>query len=186
MKKLQIISLILLFSIFSFGKSNQYESSYTSIDEHSCSVKKVYENGMGAMSKCENFGSIGVGFSSDDGRDELTLFRNNKSYNLDISQTITPLFTQLGKKIEWRYPKGQKHNPKSIIVRLNIDIEGETQKDRKRVSYLIVSKITKNRICIVEKVAPQKNQNQIARDISNRALSITCLSDNEINKKIYN
>ena len=42
-------------------------------------------------------------------------------------------------------------------------------------SYLVVSKITPDNICIVGKIPPQAKQNQLARDMAQRAQNMDCL-----------
>jgi hypothetical protein len=42
-------------------------------------------------------------------------------------------------------------------------------------SYLVVSKITNNEICVVAKVLPQKEQNEIAREILDGNEEFPCL-----------
>jgi hypothetical protein len=187
MKKHKILiftSVLLVLSTLSFSQNIQFESSYTDISKN-CKTIKTYENTKSATFDCGTFANISIEIETDDDRDFLTLIRENKRHALELGSAITPLFRELGEKMEWRYPKGQKNKPMAMIVRLNINIEGETQKDQHTDSYLIVSKITKDSICLVDKVAPHKNQNKIAREIADKSSSMSCLIEREINKKIY-
>lgn len=181
MKK--IFTSLLLLSTLGLSENIKFESAYTDIDTtENCRLIKAYD--MGESLDCGMYAGMAIVVSSDDLRDTITLIRDDTPYNLDFSTAITSHFSQLGKKIEWRYPKGEATYPTAMIARLNITLEGEKQNDRRVDSYLIVSKITKEKICAVEKVAPQKNQNILAREIADKASTLICLVDKEINERI--
>ncbi|RLA62529.1 MAG: hypothetical protein DRQ78_07945 [Epsilonproteobacteria bacterium] len=177
-------SLIVLFSTLCFATNIQYESAYTDIDiDKNCKTIKIYN--IGAIFDCGTFSNIKIEILSNDLRDSIDLLRDDKRYSLDFISSITSHFSELGKKIEWRYPKGQKENPSAMITRLNIQIEGETAKDLRTDSYLIVSKISHESICVVEKIAPQANQNKLARQIADKSSALPCIINREINERVY-
>jgi len=177
--------IVTLLSTFGFAKNTVFESAYTEIDlSKDCKLLKTYEPSMGGAFDCGNFANIAIEITSDDGRDFVTLIRQNIRYDLDLGRVITPLFRELGKKMEWRYPKAHKTNPTAMIVRLNISIEGQRQEDYSIDSYLIVSKITKDEICLVGKISPQKNQNILAREMADKASTLPCLLDTKNNQRI--
>ncbi len=180
MKK--ILTIFFLLTTISFSENLKYESQYTNIDiDKDCTTTKIYELGMGGEFNCGKFANLNVEVFADDLRHTIDLIRDGKRYNLDFVNTITTHFTELGKKIEWRYVKGQEGSPTAMIVRLYVD-EGALTKDS---SYLVVSKITKDTICVVKKIPAQINQNELAREVADRASNLSCIVDRKINERIY-
>ncbi|SFV67521.1 hypothetical protein MNB_SV-13-1055 [hydrothermal vent metagenome] len=182
---LYILAFIFL-STYGYSKNIEFQSAYSDINiKKNCQTIITYAHNIGAVFDCGRFANISIEIASGDLRDTVDLIRDGKRYDLNFSQAITPHFTALGDKMEWRFQKGHKTTPSAMIVRLNIDIEGKTQKDRHKKSYLIVSKITEETICIVGKISPQKNQNILARKMADKASTLGCVLDNKNNKRIW-
>ncbi len=171
MKKIR--TLFFLLTTISFSENIKYESQYTNIDiDKDCTTTKIYEQGMGGEFNCGKFANLNIEVIADDLRHTIDLVRDGKRYKLNFVNAITTHFTELGKKIEWRYVKGLETSPTAMIVRLYVD-EGALSKDS---SYLIVSKITNNIICVVKKIAAQNNQNELAREIADKASTLSCIT----------
>ena len=167
---------ILLFSslIYAEESSNEkYTSSYTSIAEKDCIT--LDSDDIGSIQECESFGDIRVKVLEGDMRQSITLIRQNVEYNLDFQSTTSTDFSTLGSKIEWRHEKGKPKNLKGIIVRFEVydDLD-----DLDKVhTYLVVSKITPHAICIVGKIPPQSNQNELARAMLDSNEELPCLKE---------
>lgn len=180
---IKIITFIILFflmNIILYAKEpliSTNESSYTSISQKDCI--SLDSDNLGSVEECESFNDIGVKVIESDTREGIILTRNKKEYALDFWSTISPNFFSLGFAIEWRYEKEKPENLKGLIVRF--DVSDHIEKEQEISSYLVVSKITKDEICIVAKVALQKDQHKIARDILDAKEEKACLK--EIKKK---
>ena len=181
MRKVLILAIspLLLFS------QSKLESSYSSIAQKDCKLVETYEMDMGAAVSCKKFADIEVEINDYDARMSLTLYRKNRIYPLRFSSAVTPSLSALGNKIEWRHPKGKNKTPKAMIVRLNANEWNEkSQREDKKISYLVVSKITDKEICVVGKIKAQKNQNILARQMADKAKSMPCVLKQEAPKKI--
>jgi len=179
-KKITFITIfisILLFSSLSYAKesnSEKYTSSYTSIDEKDCIT--LDSDNLGSIQKCESFGDIVVKVVEGDIRQSIILIRQNREYVLSFQSTIATGFSTLGTQIEWRHEKGKPENLKGMIVRL--DVNNDQEDLNKITSYLVVSKITPNNICIVGEILPKSNQNELARAMLDSKKKLPCLKSN--------
>jgi hypothetical protein len=179
MKKV-ITFIIFFFLIFITLQAQEQDtslntSSYTSINQTDCIT--LDSDNMGSVQECESFLDIGVKVIESDIRQSIILSRNEKEYDLAFSSTVSPSFSSLGLNIEWRHEQGKPENLKGIIVRFDVNDDPEYMD--KVSSYLVVSKITNTKICVVAKIAPQKEQNEIAREILDSTEDLACLKEIE-------
>lgn len=101
---------------------------------------------------------------------------NQKEYPLrfesGVAQTVG---LPLGDKVEWRVTQtGKQDIPVAVIIRSNLQekTKGVTTSP---VSYLIVSKLMAKEICVVKRVKPSKDANQLARISADKATKEVCL-----------
>ncbi len=146
-------------------------SSYTSIAEKDCQT--LDSDDVGSIQECESFNDIRVKVIEGDLRKSIVLIRQHREYNLNFWSIVSPFFSFLGDKIEWRHEIGHPEKVKGMIVRF--EASDNFNNFDKTSSYLVVSKITKNKICVVAKVLPSENQNEIARKILDRKKVLPCL-----------
>jgi hypothetical protein len=152
-------------------KNLMLTSSYTSIDQRDCVT--LDSDNMGSVQECESFGHIGVKVIEGDIRQSIILTRNKNQYNLDFTGVVSSAFSSLGLKIEWRHELGKPENVKGMIVRFEVS---DNYEDLEKVSsYLIVSKIIKDEMCIIAKVLPQNHQNKRAREILDTQRTLPCM-----------
>lgn len=152
-----------------------YDSSYTPLKEENCTTLSLDEESGGITQSCQGFGNYGVQLLEGDLRQSLTLTRDGKEYPLHFWTTVSPAFTYLGEVIEWRHTKGKPDNVHGMIVRLNASEDSiDTEKT---TSYLVVTKITDDRICVVNSIPPQKDQNLIARQQADNSSDSICVED---------
>lgn len=173
-KKITFIILFLLLTgnLYANEKATLLNKSvYTSINEKDCIT--LDSDNLGSVQECESFSDIGVKVIESDIRQSIILTRNNKEYDLDFWSTISPSYSSLGLQVEWRYELGKPKNVKGMIVRF--EASDDYENIEKVSSYLVVSKITKEEICVVAKVLPQKKQNEIARKILEATEVLPCL-----------
>lgn len=173
-KKITFIILFFLASLLLHSDeeiTSMNTSSYTSIDQKDCVT--LDSDNMGSVQECESFSEIGVKVIEGDIRQSIILTRNKKEYDLAFWSTISSAFSSLGLKVEWRHELGKPENLKGMVVRFEASDDYENIDNVS--SYLVVSKITKDEICVVAKVLPQKKQNEIARDILDVKEELPCL-----------
>jgi hypothetical protein len=176
-----IASLILLSS--SLGVSDRrvvaqdlqgVKSVYTNLTGSQCRQVSVTEPS-GSVSRCVGFGKYKLLVLEDDLRVSVNVITpTGKTFPLNYWQVITPNFSSLGNKAEWRVSKKQgKVTPFALIVRVNaFEFPEQPQKLR---SYLAVAKITPNSICVVDKIPPSSNQNKVARQAADNSTKKPCL-----------
>lgn len=151
-------------------------SSYTSIDQKDCIT--LDSDNMGSIQECESFSEIGVKVIEGDIRQSVILTRADHEYDLEFSSTVSSAFSSLGLKIEWRHELSNQENLKGMIVRFEVSNDYENLENV--TSFLVVSKITEQEICVVAKILPQKNQNQLARDILDAKSEQPCLKQQKV------
>ena len=169
MMRVKSIIIWSLFPVLMFA-GNKIESTYTSIESKDCTTLST--NTFGGAFACEAYGNINVEVVEEDLRQSITLIRNKKRYPLEMWTSVSSSFSFLGNKIEWRFPKKEKNQPIAMITRYNVSI-GEYLEQTN--SYLAVVKITNNEMCVVGKVKPQREQNILAREMADKAQSLTCV-----------
>jgi len=180
MKK-TITFIILLFLISSIlgaedktGSLNT--SSYTSIEQKDCIT--LDSDNIGSVQECEAFENIGVKVLVGDIRESIVLTRHEREYDLELlPPTVKPIFSSFGLKLEWRHLLTNSKNIKGVIIPLNISDDFENLD--KTTSYLVVTKITNDEICVVAKIAPQKEQSEIAREILDTDEDLPCLKQSK-------
>jgi len=177
-KKITFTSLIVLFSLISTSlnaEENKLTSSYTSIAEKDCIT--LDSDDLGSIQECEPFVDIRVKVIEGDIRQSITLIRKEKEYDLNFSSTVTSAFSSLGSKIEWVHELDNPSNLKGMIVRLNANEDMENTNHLS--SFLVVSKIDNNKICVIGKILAQSNQNKIARSMLMDTKNLACLKDRD-------
>ncbi len=171
MKHLEKLIIISLFFTSILANAAGFDSSYTSIESRHC--RTLEADSMGSMQSCPVFEGIKVKVIEGDLRQSITLISKGKEYPLDFWRTVSPAFSLLGNKIEWRYTKGKAKKLKGMIVRFNASEDIDNPK--KITSYLVITKMNANNICVVGKIAPQRQQNQKARRMLERSGKMPCL-----------
>jgi len=173
MKKIcTIVTVSISLGVLSVHASDFY-SNYTSIEEKDCTTIATHE--VGSVQSCQGIGDIQVQVIEGDLRQSITLIRKGTEYPLNFWETVSPYFSELGPKVEWRYKKSGKSGALiALITRLNVS--EKPNKLNKKTSYLVVSKITADQICVVGKVPPQKEQNQKARTMAEQSVDMSCLN----------
>jgi len=150
-------------------------SSYTSIEQKDCIT--LDSDNIGSVQECESFEDIGVKVVVGDSRESIILTRNEKEYDLELLATFKNIFSSFGSKLEWRHELTNSKNIKGVIIPLNMSDDPDNL-DR-TTPYLLVTKITKEKVCVVAKIAPQKEQDEIAIEILDTDEDLPCLKPKE-------
>ncbi len=173
-----ILSSLISLSIYAKNEITSNTSSYTTIEQKDC--RTLDSDGVGSIQACEPFEDITVKVIEGDLRQSIILTREGKEYNLNFWSIISPMFSYLGNKIEWRHELEKPKNLKGMIVRFEASDNFDNLD--KHSSYLVVSKITKDNMCVVAKVAPSEEQNKVARKILDSNKSLPCLKEFDANQ----
>jgi hypothetical protein len=165
------ILLTLLFSVFliPLTYAANFVSSYATIAEDHCSTL-TNQGQQGSTQTCPSFKAIGIRVIRDEVQQHLILNRGNQEYPLIFNDTTTKNIarTTLGSTLEWRLKRGRVVG---LIMRLNVFTTA-----KKKRSFLVVSKVTDQTICVVGSVSPQRKQNERARNMVDSAANKPCLS----------
>lgn len=168
-----------LIAIFAFGLSASSAPPITSVYT-SLSGCKTVKAGKGqgedwAVMACRGFAGYSLQLEYGDARESITVFTPNKQkHALELWHVISGGFSSVGKKAEWRVTtKKGKQVPHALIVRF--DASENPEDSSKITSYLVVAKITPQKICAVEKIAPGAAQNEEARRAADASADKPCL-----------
>jgi hypothetical protein len=146
-----------------------YKSVYTSLTGEHCITVRQWEQG--AEQECPGMGGYRVILIDDDARHSLTLNKDGEKYPLEFWSTVTPYFSFLGKLVEWRVNIDSQKGiltPVALIVRL-------TSEGEQKISNLVVVNLAGKNKCVVNVVAPGKDQNLKARKIADHATELNCI-----------
>jgi len=101
---------------------------------------------------------------------------DKKEFPLDFWSVISPAFSSLGKKAEWRVlNKEGSVIPVGLIVRMNASEVLESSESRRTVSYLAVAKISRDQACVTDKLHSTKGANVLARQAADSSSRKACL-----------
>jgi hypothetical protein len=154
------------------------DSAYTKVNHRSCNVSQSENDGYSSVSICPEYADIKVELRESDIRQDISLIRQGKRYDLQFIYKVSGASSFFGPNIEWRFLKGNADYPVAMISRY-IAADEYVDGIQKNVSYLVVTKISENSICIVGKVYPSKDQNIKARKMADKAKMMSCINYKE-------
>lgn len=128
-----------------------------------------------SVQACRGVGGYNLQLEYDDARESITVFGpDRKAHPLDLWQVVSAGFSSVGQKAEWRVTtKNGKQVPIALIVRFNAS---ESPEDSTKItSYLVVAKITPQKICVTDKIAPSATANEEARKAADASSDKPCL-----------
>lgn len=173
---LMLIVTLCLHAVPSLAQSMKPTSVYTNLSGKNCSsIKTVSETGS-TLQKCSGVGNYSVLILDDDNRMSLTLVSADRTeHPLDLWTIVTKSFSTLGEKAEWRVvKKNGKTTPVALIVRVNAEIQENPDKPQK-MSYLVVTKITAQGVCVTDKINSSPQANATARQLADTSAQKDCL-----------
>lgn len=157
-----------------FAQSNR--SIYTSLAEKSCRTIKADSSEAGSyIAICRGVGGYKLQVEEGDLRQNIQVITPaGKKHSLDLWTVVGSSFSSLGEKAEWRVrtEKG-KVVPFALIVRYNVS---DPEDSTKSTSYLAVTKITADQICVTDKIPPGASANVAARAAADGSANKPCLS----------
>lgn len=155
-----------LFSSYAFG---QEKSLYTGLTDKDCKASSVpVEDGYSGV--CPGVAGYALELLEGDLRHTVNVISpDKKKHELELWSNVSNGFSSLGVKAEWRM-KGKV--PVALIMRFNAS---ENPEDASQItSYLVVVKISKSDICIVDILKPSKTQNADARKLADNPAKRVC------------
>jgi len=151
------------------------ESVYTDLAHEKCKNLELDEEGAGySRDLCKGAFGYDVEVVEGDIRQSINVIApGGKKFELDFVGLVSQAFSSVGEKAEWRFRKVDgKDKPFALIVRFNAN---EDPNSDKVTSYLTVSKITEEVVCVTDVVKPIPNANVEARKLAEKAADKPCL-----------
>ena len=166
---MKILLTFALTIICAGGVFAQNKSIYTGTTEKDCKPTKESSDD-GYIGLCKGVGGYKLKLMEGDLRQTINVIApNKKETELNLWSNVSPAFSSVGEKIEWRM-KGAV--PMAFIVRFNAS---ENSEDSSKItSYLVVVKLSKSSSCITDIVKPSKTQNQEAQQLADSAIVKPC------------
>ena len=128
-----------------------------------------------SVQACRGVGGYNIELEYDDARESITIYSpDRQKHPLELWHVISGGFSSVGQKAEWRVNrKSGKVVPIALIVRFNAS---ENPEDSTKItSYLVVAKITPQKICVTDKIAPSATANEEARRAADASADKPCL-----------
>lgn len=128
-----------------------------------------------SVQACRGVGGYNLQLEYDDARESITVYSpNRQKHPLDLWRVLSGGFSSIGQKAEWRVTrKNGKIVPHALIIRFNAS---ENPEDSSKVtSYLAVAKITPQKICVTDKIAPSSTMNEEARRAADASADKPCM-----------
>jgi hypothetical protein len=152
------------------------DSVYTELSGPNCKALEENATEGWAKGRCRGTAGYMLDWSEGDLRQTLNVIDpKGRDFPLELWSTVASGFSSLGDKAEWRVKKvGKQASPIALIVRYNVSEDPE--KPEKTTSYLTVSKITADEVCVTDVVKPGSDANTKARELADAAASKPCQS----------
>ncbi len=169
------LSIVLFAAVGAFAQMSKIQSVYTSLKTTGCKTLESKTEGTGwYRGECTGIGGYKLQVTEGDIRQSIDVIAPNRDkHELDLIGHVSDGFSSVGEKAEWRVTrKGKSTTPIALIIRFNAS---ENPEDSSKItSYLVVSKITRNQICITDIVKPSAKQNEEAQKLADASASRPC------------
>ncbi len=158
-------------SAFAARPADPLTSVYTSLT--GCKLVKTGQDW--SVSACPGVGGYNLQLEYGDVRESITVFTpDRQKHPLELWHVVSSGFSSVGKKAEWRVPQKKGHVvPRALIVRF--DASENPEDSSKVTSYLVVAKITPDKICVTDKIGPSATANEDARRAADASADKPCL-----------
>ena len=173
--KIILLTVLTILVCAASASAQANQSMYTSLDASKCRTLESDTSGAGYYKgQCPGVAGYKLLVEEGDIRQNITVVApGGKQHSLDLWSVIGSSFSFVGRKAEWRVKKLSRQTvPVALIVRYNLS---NPEDSAKSTSYLTVSKITADKICVTHKIPPSANANEEARRAADSAASQPCL-----------
>lgn len=159
-----------LIAVFAAVSDAQIRSVYTDLADTKCKTLELsVDEGGSYRGICPGVAGYKLEVREGDLRQTIDLITPGRRKFELAFWDVSGGFSAVGPKAEWRI-KGK--SPVALIVRFNVN---ENPNDwRKVTSYLVVTKITRNEVCITDVLRPSRTQNGDARKVADSAANRPC------------
>jgi hypothetical protein len=171
MRRFLITSIATVFALALTVSADTITSVYSSLSK----CKLVTTGHDYSTSACVGVSGYNLRLDYDDARESITVISpDGKKHPLNFGEVLSSGFSSVGEKAEWRVTrKNGKMVPIGLIVRFNAS---ENPEDSSKVtSYLAVTKITPQKICVTDKIPPGATANEDARRAADASANKPCL-----------
>jgi hypothetical protein len=165
-----IAAIILLIGTAALAATAQNTSVYTDLTDKKCkTLESNPDEGGSYLGECPGVAGYKLQVLEGDLRQSINVIDpKRKKTELDL-WNVSGGFSSVGEQAEWRM-KGK--TPIALIVRFNVS---ENPEDSSKItSYLVVMKITKEKICVTEVLKPTRSHNFEARRAADRSAARPC------------
>jgi hypothetical protein len=167
---LALLAALLFVLHLSNPTTAQITSKYSSLSTKACRELKVADDeGTEYQGECPGVAGYKLRLLEGDLRQSVDVITPLKKTHPLAFWNIFGGFSFVGDQAEWRM-KGRM--PIALIVRLNVSEDPENT-DR-RTSYLVVTKITKDEICVTDLLKPTRSHNFEARRAADSSANRPC------------
>jgi hypothetical protein len=154
--------------------TDEVKSIYTDLTGKACSPERRTSE-VSSERTCPGIEGYKLLIHNDDERDSITIITpDGRQHPLNFWESISKgAFDYIGQKAEWRVKnKNGKDVPIALIVRVEVQSNGSN----KPSSYLAVSKISEQGICVTDRIDPIANANEKAREAADSSANKPCLA----------
>ena len=167
-----LLAFILILFIAGLSRA-QNSSVYTDLSDAKCkTLESNPDEGGSYLGECAGIGGYKLHVVEGDLRQTINVIAPpGKKFELNLWGFFGG-FSSVGGKAEWRR-KGKV--PVALIVRYNVS---ENPEDSTKItSYLMVSKITPEAVCVTAVIKPGRGQNTEARKMADLASRLPCKTE---------
>lgn len=151
----------------------------TSVYSSLSKCRKVASDVISSTHLCGGVGGYKLQREEGDGRESITVISPaGQKHQLEFWNVISSAFSHVGERAEWRVArKNGRVVPVALIVRFTSseNSSGDNPKPTSLISYLAVTKITQQKICVTAKIAQSKTANEEARRAADASADKPCL-----------
>jgi hypothetical protein len=176
---LKLTSLLVVLLACAVQTSAQaVQSVYSDLSEAKCKVVESGDEPEGnssSVSRCPGVAGYSLLVLDGDSRQSVTIVRpDGTEHPLDLWHTVSGAFSTVGQRAEWRVRRrGDKDEPYALIVRFNHN--ALPNNPDKKISTLVVAKITPDAVCVTDAIPPAPDANERARKAADSAAAKPCL-----------
>ena len=150
-------------------------SVYTTLDPDACTLIDSNPDEDWSTQRCPGTAGYSLLVHEGDLRQSVDVVAPGGAvFPLDYWSVITPSFSALGPRAEWRVEgTGRRARPVALIVRVNV----QTGEDPSRsTSVLAVARVSASGACVTDRIEPSADANVRARRAADRASGRPCLT----------
>jgi hypothetical protein len=175
-RELILILVLTLLATASSATAQSNQSVYTNLAPKYCrTLKSGTDEADSYTGRCRGVAGYNLIVEEGDLRTNIKVVPpRGGEKSLELWSVVSSAFSSLGPKAEWRMARrGGKLVPVALIVRY---IASEkVDEPNKTSSYLAVTKITSQEICVTDKISPGPKANDEARSAADSAENKPCL-----------